>query len=74
MKSQELEETFFMAHGLTRMQRIFADFLFNPYRVNIHTRHLSTIAYALRAISFSLSPTVIPSYSPTNHYPITSNQ
>ena len=39
MKSQVLEETFFMAHGLTRMQRIFADLLFNPYRVNDQTRH-----------------------------------
>jgi hypothetical protein len=41
MKSQEMRLTFFMARGLTRMQRICADYLFNPpyksYRLTVLT-------------------------------------
>jgi hypothetical protein len=36
MKSQELKETFFMAHGFTQIQRIYADIL-NTKAVMIYT-------------------------------------
>jgi hypothetical protein len=40
-------------------------FLFNPYGVNGHMYHPSTIIYALRAIAFPVSLPVLQSYSPT---------